>query len=251
MILQPVLIRIPFQPNLTGPQYVERQRTFARIALDHCAKLCGVPAGRWAQSPERVPIPRDGFHWSIAHKPRFAAAVIARTPVGIDVESISPRTRDLSTAVASPEEWALMIQSRDSQQSRDREVEDSPWRGADGVEVQSSKFKVQRERQQGNETTRQGEHTRLDSSSECLAVDWSLFFEMWTAKEATLKANCMGIGGLKACRLLRVDQTGRFILSYEGRNFAVEHFAYAGHVAACTYDDSRLLWHVIEGPIGA
>jgi|CXWL01.1.fsa_nt_gi phosphopantetheinyl transferase len=241
--IHPVLIRIPFLSDLTGPQRVERQRAFARMALDHAARLCGAPAGPWPQTPERVPIPQEGFFWSIAHKPRFAAAVIARAPVGIDIESIAPRTRDLSTAVASPEEWALLKQSRDQQQSRDRE-------GADGVEVQSSKFKVQRERQQGNEATRQGERSRLDSSAECLAVDWSVFFRMWTAKEATLKANSTGIGGLKACRLLRVDQTGRFILSYEGHNFAVEHLSYAGHVAACSCADSQLLWHMIEGPTG-
>lgn len=201
MIIQPVVIRIPFQAGLSGPQRVERQRRFARLALDHCAKLSGAPAGPWLQTPERIPIPRDGFHWSIAHKPRFAAAVVARIPVGIDVESTAPRSRDLSTAVASPEEWTLIRLGR-------------------GQKMKVGKFDF---------------------------AGWGWFFELWTAKEAVLKANSKGIGALMASRLSRVEPTGQFILSFEGREFAVEHFAYAGHIAACTYAGFRPIWHAIEG----
>ncbi len=206
MIIQPVLIRIPFQPNLTGPQRVERQRRFARIALDRCAKLCGAPAGPWPQTPERVPIPRDGFHWSIAHKPRFAAAVIARIPVGIDIESITQRTRDLSTAVASPEEWVLM------KPSRDPKVEDPQWRRTDEKNV---------------------------------SVDWRTFFEVWTAKEAVLKANSVGIGVLKQCLITGRDMPGRLTLSYAEKSWAVQFLEYAGHLACVTSGSDRVLWHVV------
>ena len=206
MILQPVLIRIPYWPNLSGPQRVERQRTFARIALDHCAKLCGASAGPWAQTPERVPIPRDGFHWSIAHKPRFAAAVIAPTPVGIDIESITPRTRDLSTAVASPEEWAIMNHSRDPKQSHDR-------KGADKKNV---------------------------------SVAWRTFFEVWTAKEAVLKANRVGIGALKQCRITGKDMPGRLTLSYADKSWTVQFLEYGGHLAAVACADQPVRWHIME-----
>ena len=223
MIVQPVLIRIPFQLGLSGARRVERQRRFARIALDHCAKRSGVPEGDWSQTAERVPIPRDGFYWSIAHKPRFAAAVISRSPVGIDLEAIMPRNSDLSTAVASPEEWTIM------------------------AEIQRSKFKVQNVRQEGTEPRRHGASGVGAGKTNAIEPDWRKFFEMWTAKEAVLKANSAGIGGLRSCRLSRIDPRGRFILTYEDRDFAIEHFAYGGHIAACTCDDSRPQWHVIEG----
>jgi phosphopantetheinyl transferase len=202
MIVQPVLIRIPGVAGLSGSQCVERQRIYARRALDHCAKLSGAPRGDWPQSPERVPLPREGWHWSIAHKPHFAAAVVSREPVGIDVESLAPRNSDLSPALASQEEWALVQHGR----------------GLKGADSSG------------------GLH------------GWRMFFELWTAKEAALKSNSKGISGLKACRLRRIEKTGRFVLTYEGRESVVEHFCYGDHVAACTCGDSRLTWHVIEGP---
>jgi hypothetical protein len=223
MIIQPVLIRIPFQSGLSGAQKVERQRRFARIALDHCARRSGLPAGEWPQTAERVPVPRDGYYWSMAHKPRFAAAVISPSPVGIDIEVVTPRERDLSAAVASPEEWAIM------------------------TEVQSSKFKVQKP---GQERSAARGHERSKAGAgraNFIKPDWRRFFEMWTAKEAALKASSAGIGGLKSCRLSQIDKDGRFVMTFEGRIFTVEHFSYAGHIAACTCNDSRLRWHVIEG----
>ena len=211
MIVQPVLIRIPFRPGLTGPQRVERQRNFARIALDHCARLSGAPAGPWPQTPARVPIPRDGFHWSITHKPRFAAAVIAREPVGIDIESLTPRTRDLSSAVASPEEWALI------------------------GKVQSSKFKVQKQNQ--------GPEGRTPTMS---SPSWRTFFEVWTAKEAVLKANSLGIGALNQCRIIGNDTRGRMQLSFAGQSWNVQFLPYAGHLAALACADQLLQWHIME-----
>jgi hypothetical protein len=216
MTIHPVVIRIPFVAGLAGPQKIERQRQFARRALQHSARLVGAPAGLWPATPERVPLPRDGFHWSLSHKSRFAAGVVAREPVGIDIEEIAPRGRDLSPALAGDEEWRILIQGRafrpnaapkENAQSRDRE-------GAD---------------------------------SHSGPVDWASFFTLWTAKEAALKANGKGIGGLKACTLSRIDPRGRLVLTYAGREFAVEHFDYGNHLAGCTCGASRLQWHVIEG----
>jgi phosphopantetheinyl transferase len=202
MIVQPVLIRIPGAPGLSGAQWVERQRSYARRALEHCAKLSGAPRGEWPQSSERVPLPCEGWHWSIAHKPHFAAAVVSREPVGIDVESLAPRNSDLSAALASQEEWTLVQRGR----------------GLKGADSSG------------------GLH------------GWRMFFELWTAKEAALKSHGRGIGGLKSCRLQRIEKSGRFVLSFEGRDSAIEHFRYGDHVAACTCGTSRLTWHVIEGP---
>jgi len=198
MILQPVLIRIPIQLEMSMPQRVQQQRKFARMALDHCARLSGAPAGPWPQNPEGAPIPRDGFHWSIAHKPRFAAAVMARDAVGIDIESLTPRGRDLTPAVAWPEEWEMIGKAR---------IPD---------------FAIRRR------------------------LNWPAFFAIWTAKEATLKANGKGIGGLKVCQLARIDQKGRLIMTYLDREWCTEHFSYGNHVAAVTCSGPSIQWHVID-----
>lgn len=203
MTIHPVLIRIPYVAGLVGPQNIERQRAFARRALEHSARLIGAPPDPWPATPERVPLPRDGFHWSISHKPRFAAAVVAREPIGIDIEEIAPRGRDLSPALASEEEWQILCAA-------------AAGRGR---------------------TSPEGPQT----------LSWLDFFRMWTAKESALKSNSKGIGGLKACRLARLDNRGRLIMTYADREFPIEHFSYANHIASCISGPSRLQWHVMEG----
>jgi len=187
MILQPVLMRIPRQDRLTGPQRLERQRRFARAALQKCAVLCNAPTDGWRQSDERIPIPNGGFHWSISHKRSWAAAVIADRPVGIDIEFVAPRKIDLFDEAATTEEWS-MVGGR----------------------------------------------------------SWPAFFRIWTAKEATLKANSVGIGHLAACRIIAADAPKRMTTCFAGRECVIEHFEHDGHIAAVTSVGDKISWHVAE-----
>ena len=187
MIFQPVLVSIPVIEGLSPPQRVGQQRDYARRALRHCAKLCSAPMDGWGQSPDGVPIPLKGYHWSVSHKRRWAAAVIADHPVGIDIEHIHPRRIDLFDAVGDDEEWALL----------------------------------------GNRS-------------------WHSFFRLFTAKEATLKANGVGIGYLSACRLAEVTDDRHVITKYEKRDWRIEHFEHDGHIAAFTCADSPLNWNVVS-----
>ncbi len=186
MILRPVLVSIPILDGLTPPQRVQQQRDHARRALRHCAELCSAPLDGWAQSPDGVPLPLQGFHWSISHKKRWAGAVIADRPVGIDVEHIAPRRPDLFKAVGDDDEW----------------------------------------------------HRLGDRS-------WHSFFRLFTAKEATLKANGRGIGYLSACRLLEVTDDRRLITRYNARDWPIEHFEHDGHIAAVTCTDATMDWHIL------
>lgn len=108
MILRPVWVPIPIMEGLSPPQRVQRQRDYARRALRHCAELCAAPLEGWCQSPDGAPLPLKGYHWSISHKWRWAAAVIADRPVGIDIEHIHPRRGDLFDAVGEDQEWAFL-----------------------------------------------------------------------------------------------------------------------------------------------
>jgi len=187
MILQPVLVPIPVMDGLSPPQRVQQQQDYARRALRHCAELSAAPLDGWGQSSDGAPIPLKGFCWSVSHKKRWAAAVIADHPVGIDIEHVHPRGGDLFDALGNEEEWALL-----------------------------------------------GDRS------------WHSFFRLFTAKEATLKANGRGIGYLSECRLVEVTDDRHVHIEYKDRDWWIEHFEHDGHIAAVTCVDSTPTWNVVS-----
>ncbi|PID73917.1 MAG: hypothetical protein CSB33_01360 [Desulfobacterales bacterium] len=48
-------------------------------------------AGGLPKSPEGTPLPVDGTHWSLSHKPAHAGGLAAPFPVGLDIEALRPR----------------------------------------------------------------------------------------------------------------------------------------------------------------
>ncbi|MBI4719402.1 MAG: 4'-phosphopantetheinyl transferase superfamily protein [Planctomycetes bacterium] len=108
MTLHPVLVPVPDEFPLRSPQRVAQQRRAARHALEVCAGLCGAGPGDWPCTPDGVPLPKSGWHWSLSHKRRWAAAVIAEQPVGIDIEEVLPRDERLYEAVGDAAEWAIL-----------------------------------------------------------------------------------------------------------------------------------------------
>ena len=187
MIIQPTLTPIALDDSLSGREKVERQRSTARRALSICSDRCGVQDGPWEQDANRVPLPNDGWYWSISHKPLLAGAVIADRPVGIDIEHVKPRGREgLWDRLANAEEWHVA-----------------------------------------------GERS------------WEMFFRLWTAKEATLKANSRGIGGFGECRIKAVPDDTHVVCEYGGEQWKIEQFYHADHIAAVTSGESDVLWHVV------
>ena len=72
------------------------------------------------------------------------------------------------------------------------------------------------------------------------------FFRLWTAKEAVLKAVGRGIGGLSRCRVVDVVDETHVLLDYAGESWVVEHFWFAGHVAAITCNDINVRWKLVS-----
>lgn len=107
-MLQPVVIRVPSGLLPRGPQRRALQQDYARRALAQCARLTGAPLSGWTKDDRNVPLPNNGYHWSISHKPGFAAAVVADAPIGIDIEQIVSRRRHLWDDVATDAEWTLV-----------------------------------------------------------------------------------------------------------------------------------------------
>jgi len=93
---------------------MEAQRRRAREALVQSCLASGVPAGPFAKDTRNVPLPFGGIYWSISHKPQYVAAVISSSPVGIDLEEVTPRTRRLFGYIAEDSEWALAEQNWDT-----------------------------------------------------------------------------------------------------------------------------------------
>ena len=108
MRLHPVLMPIPQEEEARTPPQVREQRAYARRALRACARYCGAPENGWEKDGNEAPLPQAGHYWSVSHKRRWAAAVIADRPVGIDLEQIAPRRVDLYEALADDEEWKIL-----------------------------------------------------------------------------------------------------------------------------------------------
>ncbi|MCH8851353.1 MAG: 4'-phosphopantetheinyl transferase superfamily protein [Planctomycetes bacterium] len=186
--LSPVVHHILECDSLRGAERVALQRRIAREALLRAAELCSAPTDGWQQDANRVPLPNDGWYWSISHKPLMAGAVISREPVGIDIEYIKPRGReDLWDRLANAGEWEVA-----------------------------------------------GERS------------WEMFFRLWTAKEATLKANSRGISGFEECRIVAVPDETHIECEYGGQQWHIEQYYHAEHIAAVTAGSLDVQWHVVE-----
>ena len=108
MTLFPVVL--PTTENvegLSGRQKVALLSQCARQALKLSADKAGVILGELAKDKDDVPLPSGGYYWSVSHKPKYVAAVISNSRIGIDIEEIKPRSSSIFNYVASEEEWKL------------------------------------------------------------------------------------------------------------------------------------------------
>lgn len=75
---------------------------------------------------------------------------------------------------------------------------------------------------------------------------WDTFFRYWTAKEAALKAVGIGIGGLKACRVITVPDDSHIILNYKDRIFRVGQLHYGNHIISVLKNSNEVEWIIEE-----
>lgn len=107
-VLYPVIMAVPDKVrHWTGPRRVQALSRLARAAARHSARRAGGRLGRLAKDGDGVPLPANGWYWSVAHKPDYVAGVAGPGPIGVDIEPVHPRNRNLFDKIAAPEEWAL------------------------------------------------------------------------------------------------------------------------------------------------
>jgi 4'-phosphopantetheinyl transferase len=107
-IIYPVILPVPGEVRELKPKYRVRFLSgHARKALEISAAKSGLPLGVLKKNENGTPLPFDGTFWSITHKTGYVGGVVARAPIGIDIEQIRPCSKNLFQKTAGEQEWAL------------------------------------------------------------------------------------------------------------------------------------------------
>jgi len=112
MILHPMILSVsPSVKLLKGKERVQALRKSARRALKLVSDIMDISPLELKKDIRGAPLPFNNYYWSISHKVLYSAAVIAREPIGIDIEEIKPRSIGLWKRVADEEEWNYVEQN--------------------------------------------------------------------------------------------------------------------------------------------
>ncbi len=188
--LYPVVLRVPVHlQHLPGRPQVAILSRLARVAVRLSARLTGMTPPAFLKNDLGAPQPLDGTHWSLTHKTRFVAGVVADVPVGIDIETVRSPTEALFRRIAAGEEWRLAHE----------------------------------------------QHSRR------------LFYRVWTAKEAVLKAEGVGLRGLSRCRVTAIPDQATMRLVFDDRPWTVVHHFMDTHVLALTQSGPPVEWRFDPG----
>jgi len=106
--IYPVLLAVPVDIQVLPPR--ERVRALsrhARQALHLCARKTGIVLGELLKDDKGAPLPFEGNHWSLTHKPAFVGAVICSQATGIDVEAVKDVSKGVMGKTAAEAEWRL------------------------------------------------------------------------------------------------------------------------------------------------
>ncbi|MCG6909565.1 MAG: 4'-phosphopantetheinyl transferase superfamily protein [Deltaproteobacteria bacterium] len=106
--ITPVILAVPDRVRrLPIRERVRALSAQAREALRICAVESGVELGPLEKKPNGAPVPFDGHHWSLTHKPAYVGAVISRQAAGIDIEAVKEVSDGLIRKTAGEREWRL------------------------------------------------------------------------------------------------------------------------------------------------
>lgn len=106
--IYPVILAVPEKErDLIGRERVAFLSKHARSALEISAQKGNILLGDLKKDENGAPLPFNGNHWSLTHKPNYVGGVIASSKVGIDIEEIRPCSAGLFKKTAGEGEWRL------------------------------------------------------------------------------------------------------------------------------------------------
>jgi phosphopantetheinyl transferase len=105
--LHPVLLPTHAERVHKGRLRVAHQSAIARLALAASAEEAGAALGELEKDANDAPLPSGGWHWSLSHASLWAAGVVSRVPVGIDVERVEPVAQEVVAEVTTRAELDL------------------------------------------------------------------------------------------------------------------------------------------------
>ena len=107
-IIYPVILAVPDKiQQLKGREKVSFLSKHARKALEISAKKSHIKLNDLKKDEKGAPLPFNGHYWSLTHKLKYVAGVIAPAPIGIDIEKIRPCSKALFKKTAHDNEWEL------------------------------------------------------------------------------------------------------------------------------------------------
>jgi 4'-phosphopantetheinyl transferase len=107
-VLYPVILAVPDRLQAwKGRRHVLALSRLARAAARQSTRRAGGVLGHLHKTSDGVPLPSNGWHWSVAHKSAYVAGVAGSGPLGIDIEPVLPRSRNLFNKIADKREWRL------------------------------------------------------------------------------------------------------------------------------------------------
>ena len=106
--LHPVILPVPEdKTHLTGREKVRFLSLHARKALAFSAGFSKIRLEDPVKDDDGVPLPSNGYYWSVTHKRLYVGGVVAPRRIGMDIEEIKPRSKSMFKKVAVDEEWGL------------------------------------------------------------------------------------------------------------------------------------------------
>jgi len=109
-----------------------------------------------------------------------------------------------------------------------------------GIDIEEIRPRVER---LFSRTASDEEWTRIGDKN------WNNFYRYWTAKEAVLKADGFGIGGLPSCSVISVPDETHIDLKYKERHYKIEQFYFNNHIVSVVKGNSEIEWIVANNII--
>jgi phosphopantetheinyl transferase (holo-ACP synthase) len=106
-VVHVVVAPLPPSPA-RGRERVELRSRVAREAVRESARLAGAELGALAKDADDVPLPSNGWRWSLSHAASSVAGAVARAAIGIDVEELREVRDEVVARVLSDDEAARL-----------------------------------------------------------------------------------------------------------------------------------------------